>query len=58
MTYLLELVRYIQVGEPGRPGASVARYLGVATSTVNRHAAVGGTSTLSGALLEAVRKEV
>jgi REP element-mobilizing transposase RayT len=42
----------IAVGELGRPGAQVARYLGVATSTVNRGAAWEELEALAKELLE------
>jgi REP element-mobilizing transposase RayT len=48
----------VAVSELGKTGALVARYLGVATSTVNRHAAAGEASPLGKMLLESIRKEV
>jgi putative transposase len=42
----------VAVGELGKPGAAVARYLGVATSTINRHAAAGEASALAAELLK------
>lgn len=42
----------VAVVELGKPGAAVARHLGVASSTVNRQAATGEASGLAKALLE------
>lgn len=42
----------VAVGELGKPGAAVARHLGVATSTVNRHAANVEASGLAETLLD------
>ena len=49
-----EALAQVAINELGHTGAAVARYLGVAPSTVNRRAVSGTSSFLAKALLEAL----